>query len=63
MPIRSKLNGVDQDPKSNEKIYQDYLRAYKKGVYNMIKEDTDPLTQEVIPRKYFSGGLSNTYAG
>ena len=40
-----------------EVIYQRYLQAFKKGVYNYIKEDIDPLTQETIPRKYFSGGL------
>jgi len=37
-------------------IYQRYLKAFKKGVYNYIKEDVDSLTQETIPRKYFSGG-------
>ncbi len=37
-------------------IYQRYLQAFKKGVYNYIKEDVDPMTQETIPRKYFSGG-------
>ncbi len=40
-----------------EHIYQQYLKAFKKGVYNYIKEDQDPLTQQTIPRKYFSGGL------
>ena len=40
-----------------ELIYQRYLKAFKKGVFNYIKEDTDTLTQETIPRKYFSGGL------
>ena len=39
-----------------EYIYQQYLKAFKKGVYNYIKEDIDPTTQEMIPRKYFSGG-------
>ncbi|MDE2027911.1 MAG: hypothetical protein KGJ11_05165, partial [Candidatus Omnitrophica bacterium] len=39
-----------------ESIYQRYLRAFKKGVYNYVKEETDPLTQETVPRKYFSGG-------
>jgi len=43
-----------------ELIYQRYLRAFKKGVYNYIKEDIDPLTQETIPRKYFSGGITAT---
>ncbi len=41
-----------------EFIYQRYLQAFKKGVYNYIKEDMDPLTQQPIPRKYFSGGMS-----
>jgi len=39
-------------------IYQRYLKAFKKGVYNYIKEEQDPMTQEVIPRKYFSGGAT-----
>jgi len=41
-----------------EYIYQQYLKAFKKGVYNYIKEDIDPATQETIPRKYFSGGFN-----
>jgi len=58
---KEKLNGVDQDPRNNEMIYQRYIRAYKIGVYNFIKEDSDPKTQEAIPRKYFSGGLFNSF--
>ena len=53
---KSKVKGVDQDPKTNEQIYRQYLRAYKKGVFNFIKEDVDKYTNETIPRKYFSGG-------
>ncbi|MBF0511186.1 MAG: hypothetical protein HQL13_02545 [Candidatus Omnitrophica bacterium] len=53
---KSRLKGVDQDPKNNEAIYHRYLQAYKKGVYNYIKEDSDKYTNELIPRKYFSGG-------
>ncbi len=41
-----------------EAIYHRYLAAFKKGVYNYIKEEPDPVTQQVIPRKYFSGGFS-----
>ncbi len=37
-------------------IYQRYLAAFKKGVYNYIKEEQDPITQTALPRKYFSGG-------
>ncbi|MBF0490100.1 MAG: hypothetical protein HQL15_05705, partial [Candidatus Omnitrophica bacterium] len=32
------------------------LQAFKKGVYNYIKEEPDPATNQTVPRKYFSGG-------
>jgi len=55
---KNKVFGVNiSDPSEKERIYQRYLRAFKKGVYNYIKEDLDPETQEIIPRKYFSGGM------
>jgi len=54
---KGKVKGVDQDPKTNEEIYKRYLRAFKKGVFNYIKEDVDKYTNEPIPRKYFSGGF------
>ncbi len=41
-----------------EKIYQQYLKAFQKGAYNYIKEEIDPITQQTIPRKYFSGGFT-----
>ena len=43
-----------------EHIYQQYLKAFKKGAYNYIKEEINPMTQEIIPRKYFSGGMDDT---
>jgi len=55
---KAKVKGIDQDPKTNEAIYQRYLKAFKKGVFNYIKEDVDKYTNEEIPRKYFSGGFS-----
>ncbi len=49
--------GINQaDLKTNEEIFNRYLRAYKKGVFNYIKEDIDKISQQSIPRKYFSGG-------
>ena len=55
---QNKITGVDIDDKNaREKIYQQYLAAFKKGVYDYIKEDIDPRTQEMIPRHYFSGGF------
>jgi len=56
---KNKVSGVNvTDPQEKEKIYQRYLKAFKKGVYNYIKEEQDPITKEVIPRKYFSGGVA-----
>ena len=39
-------------------IYWRYVQAFKKGVFNYIKEEQDPLSKELIPRKYFSGGTN-----
>ncbi len=44
-----------------EHIYQRYLKAFKKGAYNYIKEEIDPMTKEMVPRRYFSGGLDYTH--
>jgi hypothetical protein len=54
---KDRLKGVDQDPTNNQIIYQKYLKAFKKGVFNFIKEDVDKYSNETIPRKYFSGGV------
>ncbi len=66
---QNKVEGVDiEDKTAREKIYAQYLEAFQKGVYNYIKEEFDPGTQQTIPRKYFSGGveigekLDKTYA-
>ncbi len=50
--------GIDvEDKAEKEKIYERYVQAYKKGVFNYIKEDLDSVSKEAKPRKYFSGGL------
>ncbi len=55
---QKKINGVNaDDPQVKEKIYQQYIDAFKMGVYNYIKEDFDTQMKETIPRKYFSGGF------
>ncbi len=54
---QNKTKGVDtQDKDINQKIYNQYVESFKKGVYDYIKEDYDPATRQIIPRKYFSGG-------
>ena len=56
---RKKVAGVEiNDPKMSEKIWAQYVEAFKKGAYNYVKDEQDPLTQEVLPRKYFSGGVT-----
>ena len=56
---QNKINGIDlEDKQVKEKIYQQYIEAFRKGVFDFIKEEYDPQAQEVIPRKYFSGGSS-----
>ena len=56
---KGKVKGIDQDPTVNQQIYTQYVQAFQKGVFNMIKEDVDAYSQEVIPRKYFSGGMES----
>jgi hypothetical protein len=56
---QNKVAGIDDaTPKDQQQIYEQYLKAFKKGAYNFIKEETDFATGKVIPRKYFSGGFS-----
>ncbi len=55
---QNKTVGVNiNDPREKQKIYEQYVQAFKKGVYNYIKEERDPATQEMVARKYFSGGV------
>ena len=61
---QGKIRGVDlEDKNTKEKIYQQYLAAFKKGVYNYIKEDIDQETHQPVARKYFAGGLGYTGVG
>ncbi|MBF0511852.1 MAG: hypothetical protein HQL13_05940 [Candidatus Omnitrophica bacterium] len=62
--LDSRFRGNDSRRNGNdiEFIYERYLQAFKKGVFNYIKEDHDLLTQEIIPRKYFSGGMFLSFA-
>lgn len=54
---KGKTKGIElEDKNQKEKIYNQYLQAFEKGVFDLIKEDYDPATQQVISRKYFSGG-------
>jgi len=55
---KRKISGVNIEDKSIiQKIYNKYVDAFKQGVFNYVKEDYDPASQKIIPRKYFSGGV------
>jgi hypothetical protein len=57
---KNKLLGIkSSDTARKEKIYLRYMSAYKKGVFNYIKEDHDPISGNLVLHKYFSGGLTD----
>ena len=54
---QKKVNGLEiADTQANQKIYDQYVSAFKKGAYDYIKEEYDPASRQVIPKRYFSGG-------
>jgi len=56
---KNKVKGVDvADKDVKQKIYSQYLEAYKKGVYDYIKTDDDQYMNTAIERRYFSGGAN-----
>ncbi len=54
---QNKTDGfIHNDPEAANKIWREYTETFKEGAYNSIKEEYDPQTQQIIPKKYFSGG-------
>jgi hypothetical protein len=55
---QGKVKGIEQqDPAQNKRIYDQYVDAFRKGVFNYVKEEIDRYSGELIPRKYLSGGF------
>jgi hypothetical protein len=55
---QGKVAGVDTgEPDAPQKIYEQYLDSFRKGVFNFIKDEKDERSGDVLPRKYFSGGI------
>jgi len=55
---QNKMGGIDNSDESvKEQIYAQYIEAYKQGVFDFIKEEYDQLSQQKIPKQYFSGGI------
>ncbi|PIW62279.1 MAG: hypothetical protein COW13_02775, partial [Candidatus Omnitrophica bacterium CG12_big_fil_rev_8_21_14_0_65_50_5] len=58
---RKKVSGIDSPMLGDiENIYQQYVGKFRDGAFDLIKEDYDPQTQEMVTRKYFSGGTDWT---
>ena len=56
---RARMKGIDEiNEAMKDRIYQQYLDAFKVGVYNYVREDYDASLDTMIPRKFFSGGAS-----
>ncbi|NTV28824.1 MAG: hypothetical protein HGA80_01965, partial [Candidatus Omnitrophica bacterium] len=55
-----KTGGIEiSDPRAaTQMVYDRYVEAFRKGAYNLIREEVDAYSQEPIPRKYFSGGFT-----
>ncbi len=61
---KQKTGGIDiADKNEKEKIWSLYVESFKKGAYNLIKEEVDPKTHTTVPRKYFSGGADMAQIG
>ena len=57
---QNKTDGINaEDSTAIQKIYDQYVEAFKVGVYDYIREEMDTATNELIPRKYFSGGVDS----
>ena len=56
---QGKIKGIDlADKNAKDKIYNLYVEAFKKGIYNYIKPEKDLGTGRKIKRQYFSGGAT-----
>ncbi len=54
---KEKISGLEEDTSYSDEIYDQYIEAMRKGVFNFIREDEDHHSGDIIPRKYFSGGI------
>jgi len=56
---QKKISGIDtKTPNSTQELYQAYIQSFQKESVPVIFEQFDPQRQKIIPRKYFSGGIT-----
>jgi len=54
---KNKIKGVDlSDPTVKDRIYQQYVDAFKKGVFELTRQEQDRFSGDIAIRRYFSGG-------
>jgi len=59
---KNRSQGIDLiDKEIHQRIYEQYVKAFAKGVVNFVREEYDESTQQIIPRKYFSGGVDLSF--
>ncbi len=57
---KNQVAGVTTEEKRlKEEIYQRYIAAFKKGVFDYIKDEPNPANGAALQRKYFSGGIAD----
>jgi len=44
------------DPQATRSIWEEYRDTFREGAFGLIKDEYDPITQDVISHQYFSGG-------
>jgi len=45
------------DSNAKQKIYEQYVQAFRQGAYDVLREEYDPATNDLVAKKYFSGGI------
>ena len=56
---KGKTAGVEvADKDIKDKIFQQYLEAFERGAYKIIRDEYDPATNMIVTKKYFSGGFT-----
>ncbi len=56
---QNKIKGIDiKDKQAIEKIYTQYVEAFKQGLYDYIKPTYDPGSRKMLKRRYYSGGFT-----
>ncbi len=55
---RSKVVGVNIDETGMaDRVWKQYVAAFRKGAVDLVREEKDVFSDDVLPRRYFSGGV------